>query len=1024
MTEEAWLTDHRPDMALALGRYFKGGETDWAALRSAVEWTGRLLECYPDEVPPEIARLVLNPTRLLEPLRKQYSQLSTTWQRWQKSVAALDGLLDVPALLSSASTTDNLDTADFARLESALARLHDDLDAYWSALDTIAAHRTQPPETLHHQDICRDLESAREAYQLQTALQAQDAQLTGILEHFYAGLETDWHAVHEALNWCETFLATYPEQTPPERVCLLASPAGDAQERTMLNGLAVETRHHINVFQQDMPFAVSILPLETLLQPATALAQADVGEMRATFAFYLDNLDKLERWLGCEQQQRLCAALGLGSLLDVALRLPHFPENIVACFEKRFYQLWLDKVMPHTPALANFQGADHQAIIERFRELDAGHSRLAQQRLVEQLRTERRRIVATLQSGSSQGSERLRSAWDALARELAKKRNKSIRNIVQASAPAIVALEPCWMMSPLSVSQYIESGQQLFDLVIFDEASQVCPEDAICAILRGKQLIVVGDSKQLPPTNFFTKTLADSSDDDDEDESEDAVKQAESERTESILEECGVIFPKRALSWHYRSQHESLIAFSNAHFYEGRLSTFPAPWANHSDGVRFDYVANGIYERGGARRNLPEAEHAVDLIHDYLQQHGTIATLGVIALSEAQQSAIRDVIERRLKIDALFQAYVNELDEPDGGFFVKNLESVQGDERDTIILSIGYGRDATGKMTMNFGPVNKPGGERRLNVAVTRARKQLILVTSLHAGDLSKSLANKGAQTLGDYLDYAEHGPSVLAEQIKNANLRAVDGELRFDSPFEESVYQALQAHGMQLATQVGCSGYRIDLAVRDPHNPTRYLLGIECDGATYHSSATARDRDRLRQRQLETMGWRIIRIWSRDWVRNPMQQVQRVLDAIAEAEKKEAGMNDVAPVTSSTPTAPDTGSAPTATIAPTAAQDRNTPIKSASGDIAEEAAQNAATRPASILVSKPVQASRNSHQDSRELSVTQIVQPQRQYCENCAFYQMDSQTRYYCGRLAARRNRHPSGRTPACEYWRKQQTR
>jgi len=482
-------------------------------------------------------------------------------------------------------------------------------------------------------------------------------------------------------------------------------------------------------------------------------------------------------------------------------------------------------------------------------------------------------------------------AFTALRKEIAKKRHPSIRQIVRATGPALLTLKPCWMMSPLSVSQFVETAAPLFDVVIFDEASQVCPEDAICAILRGAQLIVVGDPKQLPPTRFFAKSLGD-----DEDEDGDTPEEsARSERTESILDEClGVDFPKRRLLWHYRSRHESLIAFSNAHFYDASLITFPSPDARHDDGVRFVHVADGVYDRGGRRTNVREARRVVDLVVDHLQHYGidpenpNYRSLGVVALSRAQEDAIHDEITFRLKRDtALREAWGGELDENnDGGFFVKNLESVQGDERDVIILSIGYGRDASGRPpSTNFGPVNKPGGERRLNVAVTRARHQLVLVSSMRSDDLPAGLSNPGARALRAYLEYAERGPAVLPEQTRASAMHAAITGAAPESPFEAAVYAALSAKGFDLDCQVGCSGYRIDLAVRDPRQPGRYLLGIECDGATYHSSATARDRDRLRQRHLERMGWRIHRIWSRDWVRDPAREVARVVAAVEEAQ-------------------------------------------------------------------------------------------------------------------------------------------
>ncbi|MGH2516180.1 MAG: AAA domain-containing protein, partial [Ktedonobacterales bacterium] len=310
------------------------------------------------------------------------------------------------------------------------------------------------------------------------------------------------------------------------------------------------------------------------------------------------------------------------------------------------------------------------------------------------------------------------------------------------------------------------------------------------------------------------------------------------------------------------------------------------PLAEHGDGVRYVHVEDGRYDKGRTRQNRQEAERVVDLILEQVRERPDLS-LGVVALSEAQQSAITDALETRLKENPDLQSTYNaelDLDAP-GGFFIKNLESVQGDERDVIILSTGYARhDDSGRVALNFGPVNRQGGERRLNVAVTRARHQLILVTSLHASDLPADMKSLGARTLREYLDYAEYGPAVLDQQRRDAEARG-DGALRFESPFEEAVHHALTAKGLSLATQVGCSDYRIDLAAKDPRDAGRFLLGIECDGAMYHSSKTARDRDRLRQQHLERMGWRIHRIWSRDWIRDPSGEVMKVLQAVEAAQ-------------------------------------------------------------------------------------------------------------------------------------------
>jgi very-short-patch-repair endonuclease len=421
------------------------------------------------------------------------------------------------------------------------------------------------------------------------------------------------------------------------------------------------------------------------------------------------------------------------------------------------------------------------------------------------------------------------------------------------------------MMSPLSVSTFLQAEELKFDLVIFDEASQVFPWDAIGAVYRGTQLIVAGDDKQLPPTSFFSR--ADIESEEDEEDIGDF---------ESILSLCkSVNMPNKRLRWHYRSRREPLIAFSNRHFYDGDLVTFPSFLDATRNSVQLIHVPEG---RWVDRKNIVEARKVADLIVSHYRTTPD-KSLGVIAFNISQQQAIEDALyhlrRNSSEIDALFNTGSNE------PLFVKNLENVQGDERDVIVLSFGYGKNDAGKFIKNFGPLSKPGGERRLNVAVTRAREMIYLVASVRAADMDLSGSTSiGASLLKSYLDYSEHGVDSLSRTI-------VETQGECESPFEEEVAAALIRHGLEPVPQVGCGGFRIDLALKHPSNPGIYCLGIECDGATYHSSKTARDRDRIRQNVLEGLGWRICRVWSTDWIRNPQIQIQRILAAYQQASSE-----------------------------------------------------------------------------------------------------------------------------------------
>ena len=423
------------------------------------------------------------------------------------------------------------------------------------------------------------------------------------------------------------------------------------------------------------------------------------------------------------------------------------------------------------------------------------------------------------------------------------------------------------MMSPLSVSYFLETEAYHFDLVIFDEASQIFPEDAIGAIFRGSQVIIAGDSKQLPPTNFFASTTNNFDGDYDISDEEDFSEVI----SDSILEESASVLPNRTLLWHYRSKHENLIAFSNREIYKNNLITFPNSINNAPDmGVEYIYVEDGVYDRGGKKNNIREAEECVRLVFEHIEKHPD-RSLGIIAFSESQQSAIENAIIDYRERNPFYEWFFDETrDEP---FFVKNLENVQGDERDTIIFSICYGKDKNGAMYMNFGPVGHNGGERRLNVAITRAKCNIKLVGSILPSDIDINRAkSEGARMLRSYIEYARKGASAL---------RPIERAEAFESEddFCEVIAQFLEEHGYLIERQVGCSDYKIDIAVKNPKAEGEFIAGIECDGLSYIHAKTARDRDHLRRSVLQNMGWNLYRVWSTEWSRNPKAEGQALLD-------------------------------------------------------------------------------------------------------------------------------------------------
>jgi very-short-patch-repair endonuclease len=426
------------------------------------------------------------------------------------------------------------------------------------------------------------------------------------------------------------------------------------------------------------------------------------------------------------------------------------------------------------------------------------------------------------------------------------------------------------MMSPISVSQFLIPGGLHFDLVVFDEASQIYTEDAIGSIYRGDQFVVAGDPKQLPPTPFFQYVLADEFDWDEE--------LYDFGLFDSVLDECMSIgLPVQMLKWHYRSKHESLIGFSNENYYDSRLIIFPSSQTEIDElGVEFVYVKDGVYNRGSTRDNSVEAEAVTDIVFKQFEKHPE-KTVGVVTFSIAQMNKIQDSIEQRLKDRPDFEKFF--IEDRLNGFFVKNLENVQGDERDVMIFSVGYGYDEEGRITMNFGPLNKSGGERRLNVAITRAKEKIILVSSIHHDSINlDNTKSQGVHSLHRYLRYAEKPPKI-PESGEKVDWLGLDMEHEVALEIEKMGYKAIP--------RVGLGSFRVDLGVLAPNDPDHFILGILFDGDNYRAAKTTRDRDRLREQILSNHGWRIHKIWSPDWVQQRSTEVKRLETALEKGTQK-----------------------------------------------------------------------------------------------------------------------------------------
>lgn len=595
-------------------------------------------------------------------------------------------------------------------------------------------------------------------------------------------------------------------------------------------------------------------------EPAAIMGAGSLGEISGAMGEIAAAQTALADWSSwCAVRHRAQEA-GLGPLVSVLEEGLLAPDFMGSAFRLAYARWWAPLVLDAAPALRDFRRFKHEHAIGEFRALDDFVRGQASARV-------RHRIAHGLPPAHSVPRN---SELGLLNQQMALKRpSKSIREMIAAMPQSFPKLAPCLLMSPLSIAQFLPAAHSLFDVVIFDEASQITTWDAVGAIARARQTVIVGDPKQLPPTNFFGRS-----------EEEDEEIEEHQKDLESILDEARTSgLPVRYLSWHYRSRDESLIAFSNGAYYGNRLITFPAPEAARS-AVRLVSVPEGVYVggQGGSRTNPLEARavaaEAVARMRAALDlPEKARPTLGIITFNLPQQALIQDLLDKARRDEpALEWFFAEERFEPT---IVKNLENVQGDERDVILFSITYTKDAAGVRRMNFGALNRDGGERRLNVAITRARQELLVFSGTEAEHLDLARTGKlGVRHLKAFLDYAARGPAALAAPDRGS---AGDAE----SPFEEAVAIALAARGWTVVPQVGVSAFRIDLAVQHPEQPGRYLAGIECDGATYHRSATARDRDKVREEVLRGLGWKILRVWSTDWWRDAEGAVKALDEAL-----------------------------------------------------------------------------------------------------------------------------------------------
>lgn len=663
-----------------------------------------------------------------------------------------------------------------------------------------------------------------------------------VLGRLWAGEDTDWSKVQALIEWVEQCDEALGGVDPLRSEVISATiPWGTLA--TEIEGEAAELRAAVNrIVSLTGAEPGPILGIDSWDDAPIKGVAGVVDGWRKSVDLYndwvaaRDALDRVRR-LGLEP---IASGLYEGSLEPSAAR----PKTDLSLAEALCQKAW--------SGIAEINGVERSECVENFRALD--------RKRIEMSRAE---VLRTYLSQRPTGTV---GEMAVIRAEIGKKGSHlAIRKLLEQAAPAVQKIKPVFLMSPLSVAQFLPPGRIEFDLLVIDEASQVTPADALGAVARARHIVVVGDDKQLPPTNFFRMLI-----NDDDEVPEDDAPPGRTRDFESILTLARARgMSERMLRWHYRSRHPSLIAVSNHACYGGSLLLPPSPYISN-DGLGLSIVRTppNQYDRGGSARNQAEARVVAEYVERHLREYPELS-LGVACFSVAQRDAIDDELYAAGLTSAV-EAFC-----PNGErLFVKNLETVQGDERDVVFISIGYGKDPQGRMTMEFGPVSKDGGERRLNVLISRARQRCVVFSSIEAGDIRADAARRGTRMLREFLHFAETGKIAAGD--------VTGGEA--ESPFEEAVARVIRSNGYDVVPQVGVSGFRIDLGVIDPSQPGRFVIGVECDGATYHSARSARDRDRLRHQVLVNLGWQLHRIWSTDWFRNPQREIDRLLAAIEQA--------------------------------------------------------------------------------------------------------------------------------------------
>lgn len=754
------------------------------------------------------------------------------WLRGVGSDPAVRAILDFPNMRSQC--------AELSELASRTAARHGDIDALIQTLTRLSVLESMPLL-----DLSRSIVMARSLEQLAERISRNES-ASAALGTVFKSLETDLALVESLLDIAHNIMSLSVETGLRD-----AFVASRAEERNALAPALDSARAHLRVFCESLSSAAD----EGLQESEFFRNQTWTDETTMSLFRRVDlalrHADSAAAWFRYQQtRETLLTMLRDPALL---LLLESNPEmHATSAVTSVFCASVVRAAFVERAVLERYNGDDLTDTRTRFSDLDL---RLLGMH-AKQLRAEL--LSRFVDPGNRIGPKSTFTGKSLLMNEAGKqKRYIAIRDLTRRAGKALQDLKPCFMMSPLSVAQFLSPGSVNFDLIIIDEASQMRPEDAIGALSRGNQVAIVGDPKQLPPTSFFDRI------DQSEDESDE-----DADDSESILDlSMKQYYPARSLMWHYRSRHESLIAFSNHHFYNNELIVFPSPHGrSEAQGVTLKYVG-GNYR---SSVNVAEARAVASAALEFMRTRPSLS-LGIVAMNQPQRDYILAEVERLMAGDPVAADYEARWSQRLEPFFVKNLETVQGDERDVILISTVYGPDERQLVMQRFGPINARNGWRRLNVLFTRAKHSVQVFTSLRATDIVvDAQTSRGARAFRDYLEYAESG--------------RLDGGVESGrepgSDFEVAVADALRNRGYEVTAQVGVAGYFIDMAVRYPHS-SGHVVGIECDGATYHRAKSARDRDRIREERLNNLGWKLHRIWSTDWFANPRREIEKLVARI-----------------------------------------------------------------------------------------------------------------------------------------------